>query len=488
MGVNVLFISVACTVLSLAGLHYWTYVLVEKHKLNIADELTNSEDASRALELLLGSYTTLALVASFSINVFVLIILSLKTIFFSELYTSEMRKTLECLINYFIYKGIFLPLVVPPTVFQAGLWSTWLALLCFLKMFQALARDRLERLNVSPSVTPWTYFRVYSALLLVLSIDLLWIFACLIIYNATSSPMFLLLFFEPSSIAFETLQAIVVHGFQLLEIWFHHSAGDSANCRLFKILDISPADMKASIKFRDEQKPLMRAKIPLNVLNLPFQAGVVAGESKELSLNLGTFWDSGPSLKFSYRPNDSKNPFGFIFKTGVGHFGSPTNSALTMSAEFNLIGNQNPSFFIHFKPNLGDFTLKKSHSSDFVKNLGDKFNGEDGFMNNGYFKGANFFPATVESKAVAGEVVSGLVKGVELGAKTSMPLRDFAVVNCRWGLRVPPQEAVVDEVVGGGQLGRKKFGVDDDDVEDELEKKKCHVINLERENRHVGII
>ncbi|GFQ05864.1 E3 ubiquitin protein ligase rin2 [Phtheirospermum japonicum] len=241
MGVNVLFISVACTVLSLSGLQYWTDISLEKHKLNIVDDIINSEDASRALELLLGSYTTLALVASFAINVFVLIILSLKTIFFSELYTSEIRKTLERLINYVIYKGTFLPLVVPPTVFQAGLWSTWLAVLCFLKMFQALARDRLERLNVSPSATPWTYFRVYSALLLVLSIDLLWILACLIIYNATSSPMFLLLFFEPSSIAFETLQAIVIHGFQLLEIWFHHSAGDSANCRLFKILDISPA-------------------------------------------------------------------------------------------------------------------------------------------------------------------------------------------------------------------------------------------------------
>ncbi|KAL3652489.1 hypothetical protein CASFOL_002170 [Castilleja foliolosa] len=244
MGVNVLFISVACTVSSLAGFQYWANISLEKHKLNIIDDFFNSEDASRALELLLGSYTTLALLASFAVNVFVLIILSIKwhmTIFFSELYTSEIRKTLERLINYVIYKGAFLPLVVPPTVFQAGLWSTWLAVICFMKMFQALARDRLERLNVSPSATPWTYFRVYCALLLVLSIDLLWILACVIIYNATSSTMYLLLFFEPSSIAFETLEAIVVHGFQLLEIWFHHSAGDSKNCRLFKILDISPA-------------------------------------------------------------------------------------------------------------------------------------------------------------------------------------------------------------------------------------------------------
>ncbi|KAL8459832.1 hypothetical protein ACS0TY_030904 [Phlomoides rotata] len=205
--------------------------------------------------------------------------------------------------------------------------------------------------------------------------------------------------------------------------------------------------MKASIKFRDEQKPLLRAKIPLNIVSFPFQSGVVAGESKELSLNLSTFFDSGPSLKFSYRPNDSLNPFSFIFKTGIGNFGSPHKSPLTMSAEFNLIGNQNPSFFIHFKPEFGDFSLKKSQSSAFVKNLGEKSNDDDeGFINNGYFKGNGFFPATVESKAAAGMMVNRVIKGAELSATTSMPLRDYAIVNFRWGLRVPPQEAATDEV------------------------------------------
>lgn len=93
------------------------------------------------------------------------------------------------------------------------------------------------------------------------------ILLCLRIYSVTTSSMYLLLFFEPSSIAFETLQvlltffytktslfwstcladvsnfnlqAIVVHVFQLLDIWMHH-AGDSANCRLFKILNMSSA-------------------------------------------------------------------------------------------------------------------------------------------------------------------------------------------------------------------------------------------------------
>ncbi|KAI8567476.1 hypothetical protein RHMOL_Rhmol02G0125000 [Rhododendron molle] len=34
--------------------------------------------------------------------------------------------------------------------------------------------------------------------------------------------------------------------------------------------------------------------------------------------------------------------------------------------QINLIGTQNPRFFIHFKPKLGDFPFKKSQSSDFI--------------------------------------------------------------------------------------------------------------------------
>ncbi|XP_075492245.1 E3 ubiquitin protein ligase RIN2 [Primulina tabacum] len=242
MGVKLLSASVVFTFLSIVGLQYWTDASLENYNSDslIVNDLINSENASSALELLLGSYTTLVLVASFALNLSITIMVGLKMLFFSELSSSELRKLLERLVNYIIYKGTFLPLVVPPTIFQAGLWSTWLAVLCFLKMFQAIARDRLERLNASPSATPGTYFRVYSALLLVFILDVLWILLCLTLYSVTSSSISLLLFFEPSSIGFETLQAIVVHGFQLLEIWLHHAAGDGANCRLSKIFDISP--------------------------------------------------------------------------------------------------------------------------------------------------------------------------------------------------------------------------------------------------------
>ncbi|KAL6987009.1 hypothetical protein U1Q18_012768 [Sarracenia purpurea var. burkii] len=221
--------------------------------------------------------------------------------------------------------------------------------------------------------------------------------------------------------------------------------------------------MKASIKFREDQKPLYRAKIPLNILGFPFQSGIVAGESKDLALNLATFFDSGPSLKIAYRPNDSMNPFSLVFKTGIGHFGSPISSPMSMSAEFNLIGTQNPSFFIHFKPQLGNFSIKKSQSSDFVKStnskLKSKSNGalsnDDGFADvfespvaaniqyspeNGPFSYKKIVVLPSESEAT--NLIRSLLIGTEASAKTVLPITNRAAVSLRWGFRFPPPEAM----------------------------------------------
>ncbi|KAK8975405.1 hypothetical protein V6N11_057499 [Hibiscus sabdariffa] len=242
MAVSYLAISAVSTALSFIGLQVWAEFSLDKLQNDglISENFIHTENVDRALELLLGSYTSLALLANFVLNVFILLILSLKTVFFGELYPLETRKLVERLINYVIYKGTFLPLVIPPTVFQAGLWSIWLIVICCLKMFQALARDRFERLNASPSATPWAYFRVFSVFLFALSFNLLWISLSFMLYKTVNSSMFLLLFFEPLSIAFETMQAILVHGFQLLEILLH-SMGNNADCQRAKHLDLSAA-------------------------------------------------------------------------------------------------------------------------------------------------------------------------------------------------------------------------------------------------------
>ncbi|XP_031268080.1 E3 ubiquitin protein ligase RIN2-like [Pistacia vera] len=142
MGVSYLAISAVCTVLSFVGLQWWTEFSLHKLRTDglIGENLVDLENANHALELFLGSYATVALLANFALNVFILLILCLKTIFFVELYPSETRKFVERLINYVIYKGTFLPLVVPPTVYQMGLWSIWLTVLCSLKPFEIIEK------------------------------------------------------------------------------------------------------------------------------------------------------------------------------------------------------------------------------------------------------------------------------------------------------------------------------------------------------------
>ncbi|KAJ8772131.1 hypothetical protein K2173_027308 [Erythroxylum novogranatense] len=239
MGVSYLAISTVCTVLSFVGLQCWSELTLDKLRSEslFSWSVINQENGNRDYELPSVSYATIALLVNTVFNVFILLNLCVKTIFFGVLYPSETWKLAERFINYVIYKGPFLPLVIPPTIVHAGLWSLWLSVLCSLKMFQALARDRLERVNASPSASLWTYFRVYSVFLLVLCVDVYWIRLCLDIYRTTSSALILLSFYEPLSVAFETMQAILVHGFQLIEIWLYHSAGNDSDCQRFKIFD-----------------------------------------------------------------------------------------------------------------------------------------------------------------------------------------------------------------------------------------------------------
>ncbi|KAI3412247.1 uncharacterized protein J3R85_017620 [Psidium guajava] len=201
--------------------------------------------------------------------------------------------------------------------------------------------------------------------------------------------------------------------------------------------------MKASLKFREDQKPLVRAKVPLNILGLPFQSGIVAGESKELALNLGTFFDSGPALRVSYRPNDSFNPFSLVVKTGTGPFGSPIASSLSMSAEFDLVHRGNPRFMLHFRPAFGDFSIKKLQSSDRIA--------KSGFRNGAVTEDDSTIEVVEAPAAASGSfvpenvtlfgkritaltrnspagILSGVLSGMEVAARTVVPVRRNAAI------------------------------------------------------------
>lgn len=218
--------------------------------------------------------------------------------------------------------------------------------------------------------------------------------------------------------------------------------------------------MKASIKFRDDQKPLLRAKVPISILGLPFLSGVSAGETKELRLDLGTAFESGPSFRVSYRPNDPSTPFSLVVKTGVGFFGSPIKAPFAMSAEFNLVGpgsiGAGPRFSILLKPRFGDFVLKKSVQSNSVESVVKKIvvdhekNVQDPAVTGvskataiGFypFESVNGFTNDVAKST------NGFLSGMELNARSVLPFFNRANVNFRWGLRVPPELGQVNSGV-----------------------------------------
>ncbi|XP_078439000.1 uncharacterized protein LOC144709341 [Wolffia australiana] len=172
--------------------------------------------------------------------------------------------------------------------------------------------------------------------------------------------------------------------------------------------------MKASIKFREDRQPLARAKVPVSVLGLPFLTGISAGDANELRLDLGTAFESGPSLRVCYRPNDASNPFGVKIKAGT--------AAMAMTAEFGLLSCGSPIFTIQIKPRLGDFFLRKSADSLFLA-------GSSDFVN-----------ANKKSIGSASAMaICDVLSGAELTAQSILPVRRHAVVKFRWGVRVPSE-------------------------------------------------
>ncbi|RWR89745.1 hypothetical protein CKAN_01881400 [Cinnamomum micranthum f. kanehirae] len=194
--------------------------------------------------------------------------------------------------------------------------------------------------------------------------------------------------------------------------------------------------MKASLKLREgNQNPLVRAKIPVSVLGLPFISSVVAGDSSDLSFHLRSASAAGPSLKLSYSPNDpSNNPFTFSVKSGVGLFGSPDRSPLVLSAQFSLLGTLNPSFSLQIKPQIGDFSLKKIARSN--PNPNPNHIKENGVS---HLDQPQPMPSTSASWPEIRHAGGGFFSGVALTAKTLLPVTKHLELNFRWGLNIPAE-------------------------------------------------
>nr|XP_018686016.1 PREDICTED: uncharacterized protein LOC103996375 [Musa acuminata subsp. malaccensis] len=216
--------------------------------------------------------------------------------------------------------------------------------------------------------------------------------------------------------------------------------------------------MKVSVRFPEDRPALVRAKIPVGVLGLPFISGAAAavGDARELRLDLSTAFSAGPSFRVSYRPNDPHKPFSLVLKTGAGPLGSPAGgSPLAMSAEFGLFGAR-PTFSLLLKPRVGDFTFKKSVAAApaaaspavevKVAPVGDGCGIEAPVVEfrpgGGIHAGRklNGFPIDVSAFSAGSRGgIDGLLSGFEVSARSVLPLPNRTAIHFKWGLRVPPE-------------------------------------------------
>ncbi|XP_020592818.1 uncharacterized protein LOC110033242 [Phalaenopsis equestris] len=206
--------------------------------------------------------------------------------------------------------------------------------------------------------------------------------------------------------------------------------------------------MKASLKFREDQRPLARAKIPISILSIPFLAGAAAGDKRDLRLDLTTAFESGPAFRVSYRPNEPFNTFTLSVKTGIGAFGSPVGAPFSMITEFNLSSPRgvsgSPIFSVVFKPRLGDFCFRKSASSSSPRGIIPVSDGEEMFPpspspapgSNGIHHGGKANGIMVNLPAARGEI-GGLISGIDVTARSVLPIRSRAMIGFRWGFRMP---------------------------------------------------
>lgn len=236
--------------------------------------------------------------------------------------------------------------------------------------------------------------------------------------------------------------------------------------------------MKASIKFRDDDRPLLRAKVPVGVLGLPFLSGLAAGgDAKDLRFDLSTAFPTGPALRLSYRPNDPLQPFALSVRTGLGPLGSPSGAPFALAAEFNVLSSNPPTFSLLFKPRIGDFGLASSVRSASpppapapapaplaIKMADLTTNGDDHDHDarRAFSFSGNGFAANVAAAAgKGGGGVGALLSGMRLTTRSVLPMWNKASLRFQWGLRVPPEikAALADDGYGrkAGNLAISKL-------------------------------
>ncbi|ORY90561.1 hypothetical protein BCR43DRAFT_499507 [Syncephalastrum racemosum] len=131
---------------------------------------------------------------------------------FRELLPSESQHVYDRMLNFLLFKMIFVGAVMDPAWIRL---SIWIAILGFLRIFSLLSRDRFDHLTTLPHFPLYQYKKISLLLCSLFTCDLLWYLGSFHLFP--SSITFLTLEFLP--VALDTLQVMTKYGAQLIDQW-----------------------------------------------------------------------------------------------------------------------------------------------------------------------------------------------------------------------------------------------------------------------------
>ncbi|CAG8561815.1 11999_t:CDS:2 [Funneliformis mosseae] len=145
--------------------------------------------------------------------VFLLGRLTLK-FFFGELRVIESQHMYDRLLNFLLFKVVFVGAILEPKWEELLIWTTWFTILGFLRIFSMLCRDRFEYLTFTPNTPVQAHLRILTLLILILLSDIFWFIMCISVFRS----MLLLLTFECFTLFLDTVQTLVKYIIHLRDI------------------------------------------------------------------------------------------------------------------------------------------------------------------------------------------------------------------------------------------------------------------------------
>ncbi|KAL1932912.1 hypothetical protein VTP01DRAFT_8590 [Rhizomucor pusillus] len=134
-------------------------------------------------------------------------------IFFGRLSPTESQHFYDRMLNFLLFKVIFVGAIMEPVWIQIVRLSFWIAALGLLRIFSLLSRDRFDQLTTMPYMPIADYVKISILLICILVCNLTWYIASFILFPAYTT--FLTLEFLP--VFLDTLQVLTKYWGQILD-------------------------------------------------------------------------------------------------------------------------------------------------------------------------------------------------------------------------------------------------------------------------------